>query len=160
MLLLAGVVQAISIAWPWNIGWGMDRGQASGPLQLLSMALAIHVVTQSTTAKQAALKTWVFATTWLAGSFWWLYVSMHQYGGLPSWAATMAVLALACALSLYYAAAGAVYWRWRGQHSLWSAAVFAAAWTLAELARGQWLTGFPWGAIGYAHVDLDRKSVV
>jgi apolipoprotein N-acyltransferase len=24
---------------------------------------------------------------------------------------------------------------------------------LAELARGQWLTGFPWGAVGYSHVD-------
>jgi apolipoprotein N-acyltransferase len=33
------------------------------------------------------------------------------------------------------------------------ATLFAALWTLAELARGQWLTGFPWGAGGYAHVD-------
>ena len=24
---------------------------------------------------------------------------------------------------------------------------------LAELARGQWLTGFPWGAGGYAQLD-------
>jgi len=31
--------------------------------------------------------------------------------------------------------------------------VFAALWLLAELARGQWWTGFPWGAGGYAHVD-------
>ena len=26
-------------------------------------------------------------------------------------------------------------------------------WLLAELARGQWWTGFPWGAGGYAHVE-------
>jgi apolipoprotein N-acyltransferase len=31
--------------------------------------------------------------------------------------------------------------------------MFAALWTLAELARGRWLTGFPWGAGGYAQVD-------
>jgi apolipoprotein N-acyltransferase len=31
--------------------------------------------------------------------------------------------------------------------------VFAALWTLAELARGIWFTGFPWGAGGYAHTD-------
>ena len=31
--------------------------------------------------------------------------------------------------------------------------VFAALWTLAELLRGSWFTGFPWGAGGYAHVD-------
>jgi apolipoprotein N-acyltransferase len=33
------------------------------------------------------------------------------------------------------------------------APAFAAAWLLAELARGRWFTGFPWGAGGYAHVD-------
>jgi apolipoprotein N-acyltransferase len=31
--------------------------------------------------------------------------------------------------------------------------LFAALWTLAELMRGRWLTGFPWGAGGYAHID-------
>ena len=28
-----------------------------------------------------------------------------------------------------------------------------ALWLLAELMRGRWFTGFPWGAGGYAHVD-------
>jgi apolipoprotein N-acyltransferase len=32
-------------------------------------------------------------------------------------------------------------------------ALFASCWTLAELARAQWFTGFPWSAIGYAHVN-------
>jgi apolipoprotein N-acyltransferase len=31
--------------------------------------------------------------------------------------------------------------------------LFASCWTLAELARAQWFTGFPWSAIGYAHVN-------
>jgi apolipoprotein N-acyltransferase len=31
--------------------------------------------------------------------------------------------------------------------------VFASAWTLAEIARAVLFTGFPWGAVGYAHVD-------
>ena len=26
----------------------------------------------------------VFAAAWLAGSFWWLFVSMHDVGGLPA----------------------------------------------------------------------------
>ena len=37
--------------------------------------------------------------------------------------------------------------------ALRAALLFAALWTLAELARGTLLTGFPWGAGGYAHVD-------
>ena len=31
--------------------------------------------------------------------------------------------------------------------------LFSALWLLGELARGQWWTGFPWGAGGYAHTD-------
>jgi apolipoprotein N-acyltransferase len=71
--------------------------------------------------------------------------------------AAAAVLALAAALALYYAAACAAWVALaRGSlvHSPGAAsALFAALWTLAELMRGRWLTGFPWGAGGYAHVD-------
>jgi apolipoprotein N-acyltransferase len=61
-------------------------------------------------------------------------------------------------LALYYAAACGVWLMlMRGFHgpNLWwrGSLCFATVWTLAELMRGQWFTGFPWGAVGYAHVD-------
>ena len=34
--------------------------------------------------KGAAWLGWIFATAWLASTFWWLFVSMHTYGGLPA----------------------------------------------------------------------------
>ena len=37
--------------------------------------------------------------------------------------------------------------------------VFAAAFTLAELARGHFFTGFPWLAIGYAQVDGPSRAM-
>ncbi|MFM2074655.1 MAG: apolipoprotein N-acyltransferase [Pseudomonadota bacterium] len=154
VLLIAGVGQATALAWPGTyVETGLARGQALGWLQLMCMAVAVAVITRSANRRKATFNTWLFATAWLSTSFAWLYVSMHDYGGLPSWAAAAAVLLLASALALYYAAAGAVYWRWRDQNPVLAAVLFAAAWTLAELARGQWLTGFPWGAIGYAHVE-------
>jgi apolipoprotein N-acyltransferase len=153
LLLLAGCVQAAAVAWPWQMGTWLSRGQALGVLQIVAMAVAVAIISQSAHARAAALKAGVFTTAWLSTSFAWLYVSMHQYGGLPAWAAATAVLLLAAALALYYAAAAAVYWRWRAGHPLAAALLFAATWTMAELARGQWLTGFPWGAIGYAHVN-------
>ena len=69
--------------------------------------------------------------------------------------AAAAVALLAIALGLYYALAGAIYRRWchQGQSVLSRAVSFAFAWMLAELLRGSLFTGFPWGAIGYAHVD-------
>lgn len=153
LLLLAGCAQAAAVAWPWQMGAWLSRGQAVGVLQIVAMAVAVAIISQSAQAWAAALKAGVFTTAWLSTSFAWLYVSMHQYGGLPAGAAAAAVVLLATALALYYAAAGAIFWRWRGKRPLAAAVLFAATWTMAELARGQWLTGFPWGAIGYAHVN-------
>jgi apolipoprotein N-acyltransferase len=62
------------------------------------------------------------------------------------------VLALAAVLSLYLAAAGWAYARWR-RGVLWDGLLFAALWLLAEVARGALFTGFPWAATGYALVD-------
>ena len=161
---LAGAAQAASIAWPGS-------GHALGWLQLVSLTLLATGLTRMArlargpftqgrgahTLKKAAWFGGVFATAWLAGSFWWLYVSMHQVGGLPAPLAVLAVLALAAALALYYAAASALWVHLaRGLVTVrpgLASALFAALWTLAELMRGRWLTGFPWGAGGYAHVD-------
>lgn len=161
---LAGAAQAASIAWP-------SSGQALGWLQVLSLTLLAAGLARMAScthspfmrgsgAQNLARAAWfggVFATVWLAGTFWWLYVSMHLVGGLPAPLAVLAVLALAAALALYYAAASAV---WVGlarglvaERPGLASALFAALWTLAELMRGRWLTGFPWGAGGYAHVD-------
>ena len=157
--VLAGLAQAASIAMPGS-------GQAQGWLQVLSLsvfAAGLVRIAHTEGALSVALRraAWfggVFATAWLAGSFWWLYVSMHDVGGLPAPLAALAVLLLAGALSLFYAAAS-VCWvalslRVPPRFQPWfSSVLFAAAWTLAELMRGQWFTGFPWGASGYAHVD-------
>jgi apolipoprotein N-acyltransferase len=62
-------------------------------------------------------------------------------------------VALSAALSLFLAAAMAAVARWRTVSRGRASIVFAAAWLLAELARGDILTGFPWVASGYAHVD-------
>jgi len=43
--------------------------------------------------------------------------------------------------------------RWRGRGPLAGAALFAAVWLLAELARGVIFTGFPWVSSGYAYID-------
>ena len=110
-------------------------------------------VQQAPSWKQAGLLGWLFGTAWLCGTFWWLYISMHVYGGLPSVLAAIAVLGLAAFLSTYYAAACAIFMRLDGQSGIVRALLFAGLWTFAELARVTWFTGFPWGAGGYAHVD-------
>ena len=150
-LLLAGLLQAWSLAWPFGLLW--PEGEPVAGLQILSLALLVPLLQTAATARAAFFRGWTYATAWLAGTFWWLFVSMHTYGGLPAPLAVLAVLALAGALALCYALAAALYWRWRAARLSWRLPVFVALWTLAELARGTVFTGFPWGAGGYAQVD-------
>ena len=148
-----GGLQAASIAWPWASGGLWDKGLPSGGLQVLALAGLVVALQFSTRVGQGMWRAWVFSTAWLAGTFWWLFVSMHTYGGMPAWLAAMAVVALAGLLSLYYAVAMAVLCAWAPPSRLRQGLMFSALWTLAELARGHWFTGFPWGAVGYAHAD-------
>ncbi len=167
LALLAGAAHAASLAWPFSFAatplllLGLRPGQPVWWLQLLALALLAWLLAGRRSHGQAdggpawrraALWAWLFATAWLAGSFWWLFVAMHTYGGLPSILAALAVLALAGLLALYYAAVAALFVVIAPFNRAGAALVFAALWLLAELARGTWLTGFGWGASGYAQV--------
>ncbi len=122
------------------------------PAQMLAVALFAWRIGLASPGRAAVLGQ-AFGTAWLCAGTWWLFVSMHRYGGLPAWLAALAVFALSSFLSLYLAAAMAAVARWRSRAPLASAALFAAVWLLAELARGVIFTGFPWVASGYAQVD-------
>ena len=142
----AGLAQAAAIAAPWT-------GEPRWWLQMVSMALLAALVQREPSALRAALLAWTFAIAWLAGTFWWLFISMHVYGGLPSPMAAVAVLLLAAGLGLYYALACAIHVRMAAKAGALGALLFASLWLGAELLRGTVFTGLPWGAGGYAHVD-------
>lgn len=146
LALLAGGLQAMAIANPFN-------GQPLWWLQCVSLAILAWQLDTVAHVKHGFLLGFAFATTWLAGVFWWLFISMHVYGGLAAPVAVLAVLALASFLALYYAIAAALYVAYKPEKRYLRMVFFATLWLLAELARGSWLTGFPWGAGGYAHVD-------
>ena len=146
LCVVAGLTQAASIANPWN-------GLPLWWLQLLSLGGLVWLLERTDTPRQAALRGWLFASAWLTGTFWWLFISMHTYGGLPAPLTVLAVGGLAMALALIYALACGVFKALAPVHPALRAIVFASSWMLAELARGQWFTGFPWGAGGYAQLD-------
>jgi apolipoprotein N-acyltransferase len=146
---LAAWAQAASIAWPF----GEFAGEPLWWLQILAQASLCAYLFSAISARSAVWRLWGGATVWLSATFWWLYIALHTYGGLPAALSAMAVVALAAALALYYGVAGWAMWHWRGASAVVRSLVFAAVWTMAELARGTWLTGFGWGAVGYSHLD-------
>ena len=144
--VLAGVVHGLSVAAPWD-------GQPKWYLQLLALGTLAGLVASRPGVRRAAFLGWLFATAWLGTSFWWLFVAMHTYGGLPALLAVLAVGLLAAVLAIYYAAACAAYAHWARRGRYGGAITFGAGWMLAEMARAVWFTGFGWGASAYAHVD-------
>ncbi|MEI8029664.1 MAG: apolipoprotein N-acyltransferase [Comamonadaceae bacterium] len=159
LAVLAGGAQAASMAWPGSdqiptVAWlGLRHGQPVWWLQLLAVGLLAWQLKGSHSWQLAARCSWLFGTAWLAGTFGWTFVALHTYGDLPFVLAILAVLALAGLLALFYALAGGLFVALAPVGRAWSALVFAALWLLAELGRGTLLTGFGWGASGYAHVD-------
>jgi apolipoprotein N-acyltransferase len=145
LALLAGALTVLAFA-PFGL-W---------PVQIATLAFVFWLVLQQSSIKRSMLIGWAYGSGWLACGTYWLYISMHRYGGMPSWMAVVAVLALALALSVYVALAMGIgtWFRQRGASATVSLLlIFPALWVLAEWFRGWVLTGFPWIVSGYAHTN-------
>ncbi len=122
-------------------------------MQLLALGVLVALLQSCTRPHQGAVLAWLFSTSWLCGTFWWMFVAMFTYAGLSAALSAMAIFCLAAVLSFYYAFSAAVFVALRPRNPGGAAVLFAALWLFAELARGVWFTGFGWGAAGYAHID-------
>jgi apolipoprotein N-acyltransferase len=151
IVLTAGCAHAFSMAWPF--AFGPKLGQTLWWLQLLSLATLVWQLNRCTRWRQGLLLGWLFATAGLCATWWWLYISLHVYGGLAAPLTVLAVGGLAIFLATYYAVASAMFVSLAPAGRTRRAIVFAALWLLAELARVEFFTGFPWGEAGYAHLS-------
>jgi apolipoprotein N-acyltransferase len=106
------------------------------------------------TPARAAATAYAFGLGWFLSGIWWLFISMHVYGEMPSWMAGLAVVLFAGYLSIWPALAGAA-WHWlttRPQRRASRAGVRRHVGAL-EWLRGVVFTGFPWLGSGYPHTD-------
>ena len=120
--VVAGCAQAASLAWPGS-------GAPLWWLQLASLALLAWLVQPGSVPipwRRGAVLGGLFATAWLVGTFWWLFISLHTYGGLAAPLAVAAVLALALFLASYYAIALGLYCRLAPTHRALAAIFFGA----------------------------------
>lgn len=144
LALFAGAINVFSFA-PFGI-W---------PLQIATLSLVFWLAQREPSVKRSALIGWAYGFGWLVTGVHWLYISMHHYGGLPSWMAALAVALLSGLLSVFAAMAMASSIWLKQRWSLGPAAtlllVFPSAWALSEWMRGWVMTGFPWVSSGYAH---------
>ena len=102
---------------------------------------------------QTALLAYVCGFCWYMGNCYWIYQTMHIYGGIPPAASAGILVLFSMYVGLYHALFGALIGLLRRGFSrqvvLWMAPV---AWVAVELARAR-VTGFPWDLLGYTQVD-------
>ena len=142
--LLSGAVTVFAFA---PFGWWQ--------IQIAALALLFILVQRAKSAKAAFRVGWAFATAAIAAGTHWLYISLHDYGGMPSWLASLAVFLLAASLGLLYGLALALAKRITIilQWPMTLLLLMPCCWLLADWTRGWIFTGFPWLATGYAHTN-------
>ncbi|AME23916.1 apolipoprotein N-acyltransferase [Burkholderia sp. PAMC 26561] len=159
---ILGAANTLSFAPTPHGGW----------IELVIFTLFFAWLTRTSGWKGAALTGWAFGFGNFVTGVWWLYVSMHDFGGMAAPLAAAAVVLFSMYIAIYPALAG-VLWsfcagraRYEENGSVIPAAgeprfvptwhgafAFASAWALGEWLRGLVFTGFPWLSSGYAQVD-------
>ena len=153
--LAAGALNTLSFAPTPHGGW----------LEIAIFVFLYAWLTRTTGWKSAALTGGAFGFGNFVTGVWWLYVSMHDYGGMAAPLAGAALVLFSLYLAVYPAFAAGL-WSFCAGHArngnasdlpfspTWHGAfAFASAWALGEWLRGTVFTGFPWLASGYAQVD-------
>jgi apolipoprotein N-acyltransferase len=103
---------------------------------------------------QAFLLAYACGILWYAGTCYWIYSVMHQYGGVNT-PAGIGILILFCLyLAIYHGLFGLLVSLLAGRRPLNLRALLLSpvVWVAVELARTR-VTGFPWGLLGTTQVD-------
>ncbi len=121
------------------------------PLLLATSAVLIHGWMTASPAA-AARSGFAFGLGLFGAGVSWIYVSLHDIGGMPAPVAALATFLLCAFISLLPAAAGWLQARIPAPPALRACLLIPASWTLFEWIRSWILTGFPWLSFGYATV--------
>jgi len=118
------------------------------PLAFLTFALLVHLWMDAPPRRCAWLGFWFGLGLFGAGVSW-VYVSLHQFGGMPAPLAGFATLGFCAFLALFPAVAGWLQARVPAPQAARAALLIPAAWVLFEWVLVWIFTGFPWLAVGY-----------
>ncbi len=92
---------------------------------------------------------------WYLGSCYWVFNTMHEYGGLSAATSAVMLILYALYLGLYHGLFGfllALTAARRNGYSLHALLFAPFLWVAVELARA-YITSFPWDLLGYTQID-------
>ncbi|HYR36097.1 MAG TPA: apolipoprotein N-acyltransferase [Burkholderiales bacterium] len=121
------------------------------PLLLATCAWLVHAW-HDAPPKASLARGFAFGLGLFLGGVSWIYVSLHDIGGMPAPVAGLATFLLCAFIALFPAAAGWLQARIPAHPAVRACLLIPAAWTLFEWLRSWVLSGFPWLSLGYAAI--------
>jgi apolipoprotein N-acyltransferase len=158
-VMLSAVLQVMVFPLPglYVLSWfalaplilALLRARPRGELEV-----ARSVRLQPASPGQAFVLAYVCGILFYAGTCYWIYDTMRQYGGLSAPMAALALFLFCCYLGLYHGLFGLLLGLLTRPSRDFRRALATAPflWVAVELARTR-ITGFPWNLLGIAQVD-------
>jgi apolipoprotein N-acyltransferase len=159
LVVLSAILQVVIFPLPgiYVFSWfaltplilALLRARPAGELEF-----AGSVLLRPATPGQGFLLGYACGILWYAGTCYWIYDTMHQYGGLTAPQALLALFLFCCYLGLYHGLFGLLVSLLAGSGRDFRRPLVMVPflWVAVELARTR-ITGFPWNLLGIAQVD-------
>lgn len=159
LVLLSAILQIIIFPLPgiYVLSWvalapmivALLRARPAGDLEV-----AGSVRLRPATPGQGFLLGYLCGILWYAGTCYWIYDTMRQFGALSAPEALLALFLFCCYLGLYHGLFGLLVGLLAGsaRDLRRPLALAPFLWVAVELARTR-ITGFPWNLLGIAQVD-------
>ncbi|MBS1815581.1 MAG: apolipoprotein N-acyltransferase [Acidobacteria bacterium] len=132
----------------------------AGPLPTWRASIAIYALVPMLIALQdvrlslrnVAILSYLCGVLWYLGTCYWVYSTMHIYGGLSVPMGLFVMLLFCLYLGLYHLLFGFLFAYLSRHLQRWQALVaMPFLWVAVEMAR-TYVTGFPWNLLGYSAV--------
>ncbi len=122
------------------------------PASIISLIGLCYFWYASASVRQAAYIGFMYGLGLFGTGIYWIYISLHTFGGMPALMAGFSTFVLAAFMALFPAAVGALSKHLsNNKHDVMVFAI-PVFWSLSDWVRSWIFTGFPWLTIGYSQI--------
>ncbi len=126
------------------------------PLSIFALAILFWLwqsANNTVKKREAAWLGFYFGLGLFGAGIGWIYIALHEYGGMSPLLAFLATALFAAFLALFPALVGYAQAKFSAPMWVRLTLILPALWVLLEWLRGLIFTGFPWLAMGYSQVS-------
>ncbi|MBC7943794.1 MAG: apolipoprotein N-acyltransferase [Burkholderiales bacterium] len=128
------------------------------PLPVITLALLLGLWRKAESPRRAAALGFAFGLGFFGAGVSWIYISLHDFGGMPAAIAGVGTALLCAVLALFPAAVAFLQAKLPASSVVRFVLAVPALWAGADWLRSYLFTGFPWLAIGYSQVPASPLS--